>query len=144
MYQRKLPADPTSLILGILSLCLGIVLSCCGLSIVGLVLSIVGLVTANKSLQEYNLNPNNYSLNSRNTVNTAKIVNIISIVINGLITLIFVGTYIIQGTLLYSKYNIFKDLEKDSVNQQQYDFEDEENGTEEDTIYNYQDSISQE
>lgn len=144
MYQRKLPADPTSLILGILSLCLGIVLSCCGLSIVGLVLSIVGLVTANKSLQEYNLNPNNYSLNSRNTVNTAKIVNIISIVINGLITLILVGTYIIQGALLYSKYNIFKDLEKDSVNQPQYDFEDEENGTEEDTIYNYQDSLNQE
>ena len=57
--------------------------------------------------------------------------------------MIFVGAYVIQGTLLFSKYNIFKDFEKNSVNQQQYDFEDEESGTAEDSIYIYTDSLDQ-
>ena len=89
MYQNKLPADPSSLILGIVALCMAIVLGCCGFSIIGLILSIIGLISANKSLREYQLNPNTYLPNSRQNVSTAKVLNIIALVLNGIITFIF-------------------------------------------------------
>jgi len=143
MYQNKLPADPSSLILGIVALCMAIVLGCCGFSIIGLILSIIGLISANKSLREYQLNPNAYLPNSRQNVSTAKVLNIIALVLNGIITFIFLGYLIVYGTFMFSSLrNEFnKDFKNDTIqiNDQEWDQDEEQ-----DTIYNYQDSLSQE
>jgi hypothetical protein len=144
MYQRKLPADPSSLILGIVALCMAIILGCCGFSIIGLILSIIGLISANKSLREYQLNPNAYLPNSRQNVSTAKVLNIIALVLNGIITFIFLGYLIVYGTFMFS--SIRKELNKSKTDTISYDSDEYEwdQQAEEDTIYNYQDSLSQE
>jgi len=125
MYQNKLPADPSSLILGIVALCMAIVLGCCGFSIIGLILSIIGLISANKSLREYQLNPNAYLPNSRQNVSTAKVLNIIALVLNGIITFIFLGYLIVYGTFMFSSLrNEFnKDFKNDTIqiNDQEWD-----------------------
>lgn len=143
MYQNKLPADPSSLVLGILALCMAIVLGCCGFSIIGLILSIIGLISANKSLREYQLNPNAYLQNSRQNVSTAKVLNIIALVLNGIITFIFLVYLIVYGTFMFSSLrNEFnKDFNNDTIqiNDEEWDQEEEQ-----DTIYNYQDSLNQE
>jgi hypothetical protein len=104
MNQNKLSADPLALILGILALVIGVAGCCCyGLTaIVPLIMAIIGLVTANKSLREYGDNPDAFSYQSRSNVNTAKIVNIIAIVLNGLILLITIIALIFYGTMLSS------------------------------------------
>lgn len=143
MYQNKLPADPSSLVLGILALCMAIILGCCGFSIIGLILSIIGLISANKSLREYQLNPNAYLQNSRQNVSTAKVLNIIALVLNGIITFIFLVYLIVYGTFMFSSLrNEFnKDFNNDTIqiNDEEWDQEEEQ-----DTIYNYQDSLNQE
>ncbi len=143
MYQNKLPADPSSLVLGIVALCMAIVLGCCGFSIIGLILSIIGLISANKSLREYQLNPNAYLQNSRQNVSTAKVLNIIALVLNGIITFIFLVYLIVYGTFMFSSLrNEFnKDFNNDTIqiNDEEWDQEEEQ-----DTIYNYQDSLNQE
>ncbi|MCT4628942.1 CCC motif membrane protein [Winogradskyella sp.] len=104
MNQNKLSADPLALILGILALVIGVAGCCCyGLTaIVPLIMAIIGLVTANKSLREYGDNPDAFSYQSRSNVNTAKIVNIIAIVLNGLILLVTIIALIFYGTMLSS------------------------------------------
>lgn len=143
MYQNKLPADPSSLVLGILALCMAIILGCCGFSIIGLILSIIGLISANKSLREYQLNPNAYLQNSRQNVSTAKVLNIIALVLNGIITFIFLVYLIVYGTFMFSslRNGFNKDFNNDTIqiNEEEWDQEEEQ-----DTIYNYQDSLNQE
>ena len=116
MNYNKLSADPLSLILGILALVIGLAGCCCsGISaIAGLIMAIIGLVTANKGLREFGENPEAYSPQSRSNVNTAKIINIIAIVINGLIMFIAAGVLIFYGTMLSSEmFDDFKDFEND-------------------------------
>jgi len=104
MNQNKLPADPLSLILGILALVIGVAGCCCyGITaIIPLAMAIIGLVAANRSLREFGENPEAYNPQSRSNVNTAKIINIIAIVLNGLVFLIAIGVLAIYGTLLSS------------------------------------------
>jgi len=102
MNQNKLPADPVSLILGIISLVLGITGCCCyGFpAVITLVLAIIGLVLANKSIREYKSNPDAYPAHSYNNVNTAKIINIIAVVFNGIIVGVILIFFILYGTLM--------------------------------------------
>lgn len=149
MYQTKLSADPNSLILAIISLFMAIILGCCGLSIIGLVLGIIGLISANKSLREYDLNPGAYLPNSRANVSTAKILNIIAIVLNGLITLVFILYFLINGVFLFAllkgiQQEIKQEKEQDTIYQYDQENEWESNEVEEDTLYNYRDSLNQE
>jgi len=151
MHQNKLPADPSSLTLGIIALCLGVVLGCCGFSIVGVILSIIGLLSANKSLQQYELNPNMFLSNSKSNVSSAKIINIIALIINGLITLFFVAYFVIYGTIMLSMFSFLKNLDTKEKSQEQYNFDTDDvaNETdsitnEADSIYYYQDSLNQE
>jgi len=104
MNHNKLPADPLALILGILALVIGIAGCCCyGITaIVPLIIAIIGLVTANKSLKLYGQNPENYYPQTRSNVNTAKIINIIAIVMNGLIVVFAIAAIAFYGTMLSS------------------------------------------
>ncbi len=104
MSQNKLSADPLALILGILALVIGIAGCCCyGITaIIPLIMAIIGLVTANKSLREFGENPEAYSPQSRSNVNTAKIINIIAIVLNSLTVLVSIIAIAFYGTIISS------------------------------------------
>ncbi|WP_296384432.1 CCC motif membrane protein [Winogradskyella sp.] len=104
MNKNKLSADPLALILGILALVIGIAGCCCyGITaIIPLIMAIIGLVTANKSLREYNENPEVFSPQSRSNVNTAKVINIIAIVMNGIIVVFAIAAIAFYGTMLSS------------------------------------------
>lgn len=98
METNKLAADPSAIVLTILSLIIILLGCCCGLfAIVSLTLSIIGLVMANKSLREYALAPENYSVNSYKTVNTAKILGIIGIVLSALVIMVQIAFFMING-----------------------------------------------
>jgi uncharacterized membrane protein len=89
MYN-KLSADPTALILGILSLVIVLLGCCCGfLVIISLILGIVGLVLANKSLAEFYQNSENYSVQSQKNVYAGKVLSIIGIALSGLFIMVF-------------------------------------------------------
>ena len=102
MFKSKLPADPTSLVLGIIALVFGIAGCCCyGISaIIPLGLSIWGLVMANKSLREYRENPEAYERSSYTNVNTARVINIIAVILNAITFLFFIIVFAIYGTFL--------------------------------------------
>lgn len=129
--QNKLPADPSAMILGIIALVLGVAGCCCyGISaIVPLILSIIGLVLANKSINEFDLNSEAYSPQSRSNVATAKIINIIALIFNGLIVVVFVIVFTIYGTFLSSA--IMEGI-KQSQNNEYYEWEN-------DTLYDWED-----
>ena len=101
MSDNKLPADPNSLILGIVALVIGIAGCCCyGVSaIIPLVLAIIGLVMANRSIKEYDANPEGFSAVSRSNMVTAKVINIIAVVLNGIVFLIFGIILLIYGSI---------------------------------------------
>lgn len=101
MNDNKLPADPSSLILGIVALVIGIAGCCCyGISaIIPLILAIIGLVMANRSIKEYDANPESFSAVSRSNMVTAKVINIIAVVMNGIIFLIFGIILLIYGSI---------------------------------------------
>lgn len=104
--MNKLPADPLALVLGILALVIGVVGCCCyGITaIIPLAMAIIGLVVANKSLREFGENPEAYNPQSRSNVNTAKVLNIIAIVLNSFIFLIAVGVLVFYGTLMSTAF----------------------------------------
>jgi uncharacterized membrane protein len=90
MNKRKLSADPSSLILGIISLVTLFLGCCCGFFvIVALVMSIIGLVLAIKSSKEYQKHPEEFSAQSYKNVTIGKILNISSVALNGLYILVF-------------------------------------------------------
>jgi len=102
--KNKLSADPSALVLGIVSLVIVISGCCCGfLAIISLALSIVGLVSANKSLNEFYLNPENYISESRGNANAGKIVCIIGVVLSSILILISLVFFAFQGQYLSKK-----------------------------------------
>ena len=129
MNYNKLPADPNALILGIVSLVVGFAGCCCYgvFAFIPIILSVVGLVLANKSLKEFDQNQQAYTPQSRNNVVIAKTLNIISIVINGIIFLMFITLFIIFGTL--ASEDIFKEYKNRHQMEETYEFE-------KDSIYN--------
>src|SRR5690554_514420 len=146
MNQHKLPADSSATVLGIISLVIAVTLGCCGLSVVGLILAIIGLVSANKSLREFAMNPEAYYPNSRANVQTAKILNIIGLVLNGIITLIFLGYLLLYGTFLFTVINQARTIENSWEKDSGYYYDDSETEEdvfieEDDSLYYYQDSI---
>ena len=104
MNYNKLSADPLALILGVLALLIGIAGCCCyGITaIIPLIMAIIGLVIANKSLREFGENPEAYSPQTRSNVNTAKIINIIAIVLNSIIVLVSIIAITLYGTIISS------------------------------------------
>ena len=111
MYKSKLSSDPTALILGIISLFILLFVCCCGLLLpVSLALAIVGWVMAHKSIKEYETNPEVFSSNSRSNVGIARILCIVSTILNGLLILVFaVGMLFFQSDI-FEKFR--KEFEK--------------------------------
>lgn len=102
MNNNTLPADPSSLIIGIVALVIGIAGCCCYgiIAIVPLILGIIGLIMANRSIKEYDANPDGFSAVSRSNMVTAKVINIIAVVFNGILFLFFGIALLIYGSIL--------------------------------------------
>lgn len=83
----KLPNATVSLVLGIFSII------CCCSTVGGLIFAIIGLILANKDLKTYQANPQQYM--GVETVNTARILNIIGIVLS-ILNLVYSIYYIMQ------------------------------------------------
>ncbi|MEM9681410.1 MAG: CCC motif membrane protein [Bacteroidota bacterium] len=136
MTHNKLPADPAALILGIISLVLGVAGCCCyGVTaIVPLILGIIGLVVANKSLREYQTHPEAFSPISKGNVVTAKVLNIIAIVLNGLVVAIVIVFFILYGTLFSAA--VFSGMNNDNYEyyDDDYKIEKEVDSISEDTL----------
>ncbi len=120
MNYNKLSADPTALILGIVSLVILILGCCCGFfALISLILSIIGLILAIKSLNEFNSNPENYSVQSRNNVNSAKIICIIGTALSALYLLIILVALLFYQINLSDKfkeiYNNAKEVREQST-----------------------------
>jgi hypothetical protein len=149
MNQSKLPADPLSIILGIIALVIIIGGCCCyGIpAIISLVLSIIGLVSANRSLTEYDANPEAYSHQSRSNVATARVINIIALIISSIVTLIMIGFIILYGSLLsfgmFDNYDYeFNNRNWDEEEQTDYEYDyEEEQIIEEDSLEQDGDSL---
>lgn len=126
--QNKLPADPSALILGIIGLVIGIAGCCCYgfTAIIPLGLSIVGLVMANKSMKLYRLNPEEFSESSRSNVSIARVINIISIVLNSLFLLVVIGALAFLGVA--GMTGAFDDLTNDTYStDNNWEYEDDFN-----------------
>lgn len=121
MTDNKLSADPSALVLGIIAITISIAGCCCGVfAIIPVILSIIGLVIANKSLQEYSSNPEAYNPNSRSNVSTAKVLNIIALVISSLVTLFYIAYFMIYGVFISE---IFKEAYEARNNNDDYNYE---------------------
>lgn len=153
MNQNKLPADSLSMVLGIIALVM-IVGGCCCYGIpafVGLILSIIGLISANKSLAEYDTNPEVYSHQSRSNVATARIINIIALIISSIVALIAIGVIILYGSIL--SFGMFNNSNFNNWNKEQtdyeyeYDYEEEQiiedslQNIDEDSLYHYEEAL---
>ncbi|WP_299764197.1 CCC motif membrane protein [uncultured Dokdonia sp.] len=138
MSENKLPADPLALILGIMGIIVGVG-GCCFASgitaIVPLVVSIVGIVTANKSLRIYGQNPEGYSESSRSNVSMGKVLNIISVVFNGIVVLILLVFLLFFGTLFYNIYDAIDEGGGFDIDETTYDYEESDS-----LNYDYEDS----
>ncbi len=133
MSESKLPADPLALILGIIALVLGVAGCCCyGITaLIPLIMAIIGVVVSNKSLKLFGENPEEYSEISRSNVSTARIINIIAIVLNGLVVLAFIGMFIVYGTFLSSA--IMDSYKNGGFNTDHYEWDT-------DSIYDYEEN----
>lgn len=124
--QNKLPGDPASLILGIIGLLIGMAGCCCyGVTaIIPLALSIWGLVMANKSMRLYRLNPTEYSESSKSNVSIGRVINIISIVLNGIFFLIILGMFLFMGVAGIE--GAFDDIKNDTYgNNSSFEYEED-------------------
>lgn len=124
--QNKLPADPGAMILGIIALIISLIGCCCGiLAIPAVIMSIIGLIWANKSMTTYAQTPDTYSLSSFSNVKSARVINIIALVLSGIALII---SLIFFGTLISDPENIFRQIESGEFNTEEY----EDNTTTED------------
>jgi len=100
MSYNKLPADPSAMILGIIGLVIALAGCCCGIfAVVPVILGIIGLVMANKSLREYRNNPDVYGPQSRSNVSTAKVLNIIALILGSLMTIGYIIYFAFYGVM---------------------------------------------
>jgi len=117
MNKNKLSADSSAMTLGIIALVIVVLGCCCGFfSIIAVALSIIGLVSANKSLRAYNENPDVYAIQSYKNVSTAKILNLIALILSSIITLVYLAYFVIYGALMSSAF-------MDAYKQNNSDFE---------------------
>ena len=134
MNYNKLAADPTSLVLGIVSLVIILLGCCCGIfAVIALVISIIGLVLAVKSLKEFDQYPDNFSIQSRKNVYAGKIVCLIGLVLSALFIVIYAVVFVLYQVNFADKV---KEIYQEG-RERQYQTQD--------TIYNQsiEDTISQ-
>ena len=136
MNYNKLPADPTAIILGIISVIIVGLGCCCGLfAIVSLILSIIGLVMANKSIKLYKQSPENYTSQSRSNAGVGQIICIVGIVVSAILTLVSVVYWAFFGSQLTESFmeEFNKNKEKNEIQFEETDSLDYDSET--DSIY---------
>lgn len=107
--QDKLSADPGASVLGIIALLISLVGCCCGiLAIPAVVMSIIGLIWAIRSSNTYKTNPEIYSPKSFSNVKTAKILNIIALVLSSIFV---IASLVFFGNFMADPEEFFKKLE---------------------------------
>ncbi len=123
--QRKLPADPGAMVLGIISLVICLVGCCCGLlAIPSIVMSVIGIIWSINSQKAYNASPHDFLARSYNNVKTAKIINIIAAVLG---SLILIGSIAWFGNIMLDPEEFFENLENgEFVIEEQIDEEQQE------------------
>lgn len=142
MNYNKLPADPTALILGIVSVVIVIMGCCCGLFAIGsLIMSIIGLVMANKSIKLYKLNPENYTTQSRSNTGVGQVICIVGIVVSSIFLLINVVYFAIVGSSLFGSEATKKILEEYNLNKEKTEVQYEQTDTLKSNDFEETDSI---
>lgn len=137
MSYNKLPADPTAIILGIVSVVIVGLGCCCGLfAIASLVLSIIGLVMANKSIKLYKQAPENYTSQSRSNTGVGQVICIVGVVISSVLVLISLVYWAFFGSQLTESFmkEFNKNKEKNEIQFEGIDSLDY-NDAETDSIY---------
>lgn len=136
--KNKLSADPGAMILGIIALLISLVGCCCGiLAIPAVIMSIIGLVWASKSITAYAAEPESYNPGSLSSVKSAKVVNIIALILSVIGFLIALLWF---GSILANPENIFEQLENGDFTRQVDDYEDETITKEEVDTWEYEES----
>jgi len=108
--QNKLSADPGATVLGIIALLISLVGCCCGiLAIPAIIMSIIGLIWASKSAKAYALNPESYTSRSYSSVKTAKILNIIALVLSSAALILSILWF---GSMFSNPEEFFEKLER--------------------------------
>ncbi|MDG5490457.1 CCC motif membrane protein [Psychroserpens sp. SPM9] len=121
MSYNKLPADPTAMILGIIGLVIALAGCCCGIfAVVPLVLGIIGLVMCNKSLREYHSNPDVYTPQSKSNVSTAKVLNLIALILGAAMIIGYIVYFAFYGVMASQ---MFKDVYEIQRNGDDYHYE---------------------
>lgn len=118
MNYNKLPADPTAMILGIVSVVIVGLGCCCGLFAIGsLILSIIGLVMANKSIRLYKQNPENYASQSRSNTGVGQVICIVGVVVSAVLMLISLAYWTFFGSQLTESFmkEFNKNKEKNEI-----------------------------
>lgn len=108
---NKLPGDPAAIVLAILSLCIILLGCCCGVfAFVSLTLSIIALVMAGKSMRAYAIDPEAYDFKSYKTMNTARILGIIGVVLSLIIVIAQAAFLLIHGRQISNEF--WKEFQK--------------------------------
>lgn len=97
MTQQRLSADPSALVLGLLSVALAFLayFQWGFTSIITITLGIFGLIKSKKSIRLYKSNNATYDLKSYNIVKTGKVLCIIGIIVNFVIICFWILIFII-------------------------------------------------
>ena len=137
--HNRLSADPAAMILGILSILLSLTACCCSwLFFIPAIMSIIGLVLANKSIKMYAESPDNFIPSSIKNVQTAKVLNIIGVILSGLFFLVFLVRIIFLGSAIST--SILDDFRNNNETFEDYDWN-EEDVEDQDSIYQRTDTI---
>lgn len=118
MGYNKLPADPTAIILGIVSVVIVGLGCCCGLFAIGsLILGIIGLVMANKSIKLYRHDPENYTSQSRSNTGVGQVICIVGVVISSILVLISLVYWAFFGSQITESFmkEFNKNKEKNEI-----------------------------
>ena len=118
MGYNKLPADPTAIILGIVSVVIVGLGCCCGLFAIGsLILGIIGLVMANKSIKLYRHDPENYTSQSRSNTGIGQVICIVGVVISSILVLISLVYWAFFGSQITESFmkEFNKNKEKNEI-----------------------------
>lgn len=122
MSYNKLPADPTAIILGVVSLVIVGLGCCCGLfAIVSLVLSLIGLIMANKSIRLYRQNPEDYISQSRSNAGVGQVICIVGLVISSILVLFSIVYFALFGSQITESF-----MKEFNLNKEKNEFQFEE------------------
>lgn len=122
MSYNKLPADPTAIILGVVSLVIVGLGCCCGLfAIVSLVLSLIGLIMANKSIRLYRQNPEDYISQSRSNAGVGQVICIVGLVISSILVLFSIVYFALFGSQITESF-----IKEFNLNKEKNEFQFEE------------------